>query len=193
MTAAEQKVCEPGDEGPVTVSISRKIQPGYAAEYEQWLSGIIGAAASYPGYQGANVLRPGPATDYEYVVIYRFDSYYHCQQWEQSELRQRWLDKLGRLVVDGETTTRRSTGLEFWFDLPELPVNKAAPPHKMALVLIVVVYGMAMAFDLLFQPLLALMPLSLGKLLIVVAQVLLLTYLIMPRVTQLLKNWLFKD
>ena len=192
MTASEQRLCEPGNEGPVTVSVSRKVKPGHEDEYEQWISGIIGAASNYPGHQGASVLRPGPATNYEYVTIYRFDSYYHCQQWEQSELRQQWLDKLHG-IVEGEATTRRGTGLEFWFDLPELPVHKAAPPYKMALVLIVVVYVLVLGLALLFQPLLAPMPLWLRTLLIVVVQVLLLTYIVMPRVTRLLKDWLFKD
>jgi len=191
MTDTEQRTCEPGKEGPVTVCISRKVKSGHEVEFEQWLSGIIEASSSYAGHQGASVLRPGPTTNYEYVIIYRFDSYYHCQQWEHSELRQQWLDKLGGLEA-GEATTRRGTGLEFWFDLPELPINKAAPPHKMALVLIVVVYVLIMGLNLLFQPLLAPVPAWLRTLLVVVVQVLLLTYIVMPRVTRLLKDWLFK-
>jgi antibiotic biosynthesis monooxygenase (ABM) superfamily enzyme len=185
-------VCQPGSEGQVTVSISRKVIAGRERDYEQWISGVINAAASYPGHLGTSVLRPSAATNDEYVSIYRFDSYAHCQAWEQSELRQQWLDKLDDLVI-GEPRTHRGTGLEFWFDLPELPGHKTAPPIKMALVLIVVVYVLVMAVNFLFHDWLMLLVPWLQTLVVVTAQVVLLTFIVMPRVTQLLKPWLFKD
>ncbi|MCP4596909.1 antibiotic biosynthesis monooxygenase [Neptuniibacter sp.] len=184
------QVCQPGDEGSVTVSISRKVKPGFEVEYEQWISGVIEAASSYPGHLGTNVLRPSQATNFEYVLIYRFDSYQHCQTWEQSDLRNQWLDKLDGLV-EGEAKTQRGTGLEFWFDLPELPVQKHPRPEKMALVLIGVVYVLVLALNLIFAPWLEQMPLWLRILCVVVAQVLLMTYLVMPKVTRALKDWLY--
>ncbi|MBR9912770.1 MAG: antibiotic biosynthesis monooxygenase [Gammaproteobacteria bacterium] len=190
--AHNNNVCQPGSEGPVTVSISRKVKPGCEADYEHWISGVIEAASSYPGHLGTSVLRPGPATRHEYVIIYRFDNYQHCQAWEQSELRQHWLQQLAGLT-EGEPQTRRSTGLEFWFDLPELPSHRTPPPHKMALVLIVVVYLLIMGINLLFGAWLTLLPHWLQTLFVVSAQVLLLTFVVMPRVTKLLQPWLFKD
>jgi len=189
-TAYNNGVCQPGSEGSITVSISRRVKTGCEAAYEEWISGVIEAASTYPGHLGTNVLRPGPATNHEYVIIYRFDSYEHCQSWENSYLRQQWLEKLEGLV-EGKTTTKRGTGLEFWFDLPELPTHKNASPHKMAIVLIVVVYVLVIAINLLFQPLLEPLSLWWRTLFIVVLQVLLMTFFVMPRVTKLLKNWLF--
>ncbi|MGB0204984.1 MAG: antibiotic biosynthesis monooxygenase [Neptuniibacter sp.] len=187
---AKNTVCNPGDEGTITVSISRKVKPGRETEYEEWISGVIHAAASYKGHLGTNVLRPGPSTNHEYVLIYRFDNYENCQSWEQSETRQEWLNKLDDLV-EGEGKTERGTGLEFWFDMPELPVQKHPKPHKMALVLIAVVYVLVFAINVIFAPWLEQMPLWLRILSIVLAQVLLMTYLVMPRVTRLLKSWLY--
>ncbi|MDF2180596.1 antibiotic biosynthesis monooxygenase [Neptuniibacter sp. CAU 1671] len=188
---AQRSVCQPGDEGPVTVSISRRVKPGRESDYEQWISGVIEAAGEYPGHLGTSVLRPGPATRHEYVLIYRFDNYEHCQQWEQSYLRKQWLDKLEGMT-EGDATTVRGTGLEFWFDLPELPAHQPPSPAKMALVLVVVVFVLIMGINLLFKPWLDLLPLWLHTLLVVIGQVLLMTYVVMPRVTKLLKNWLFK-
>ncbi len=185
-------ICMPGDEGPVTVSISRRVKAGMEKAYEFWISGVIEAASSYAGHLGTSVLRPSQATDHQYVIIYRFDSYANCQHWEQSQLRQQWLDQLDDLV-EGEATTRRGTGLEFWFDLPELPSNKPPPATKMALVLIVVVYLLVMTINLLFAPILSDLPLWLRTLFIVISQVLLMTFIVMPRVTKILKNWLFTD
>lgn len=187
----EQQLTNPGDEGAVTVSISRRVTPGCEAQYELWISDVIEAASTYPGHLGTNVLRPGPATNHEYVLIYRFDSYRNCQTWEQSSLRQAWLEKLGNMV-EGDPTTHRGTGLEFWFDLPELPVQKHPSPHKMALVLICVVYSLVLLFNILLAPWLETMQLWQRILVIVVLQVMLMTYVIMPRITRLLKSWLFK-
>ncbi|WP_067987038.1 antibiotic biosynthesis monooxygenase [Neptuniibacter pectenicola] len=183
-------VCQPGDEGPITVSISRKVKLGSEAEYENWVSGVINAASSYPGHLGTNVLRPSQATNHEYVIIYRFDNYANCQHWEQSETRSEWLAKLESLV-EGEAVTKRGTGLEFWFDLPELPTQKHPSPHKMALILIIVVYVLVVAINLAFAPILEPMSFWFKTLTIVVAQVLLMTYVVMPRVTRLLKSWLY--
>ncbi len=183
-------ICEPGSEGPVTVSISRKVRNGCEAEYEQCISELIDAASGFSGHQGAIVLRPGSATNHEYVTIYRFDSYYNCQQWEKSDIRQELVSRLANLV-EGDASTHKATGLEFWFTLPELPVNKPPRPYKMALVLIVVVYALIMGLNVLLQPLLGSLPTPFRVFIVVVTQVLLMTYIIMPKVTQLLKGWLF--
>ncbi|GAC18641.1 antibiotic biosynthesis monooxygenase [Paraglaciecola arctica] len=185
-------ICEPGNEGPVTVSIARKIKAGLENKYEKWISGVIEAASDFPGHMGSNVLRPAPSTGDEYVIIYRFDNYANCMKWEQSALRQQWLDKLESMVV-GESTTQRATGLEFWFDLPELPLNKKPSSHKMALVLIIVVYLLVMLINVIFQSLFEGLNIWFRSLIVVVGQVLLMTYIVMPWVTRLLKNWLFKD
>lgn len=190
-TASTNPICQPGDEGSVTVSISRKIKPGSELAYEQWVSGVIEAASTFPGHLGTNVLRPSAATGHEYVLIYRFDNYANCQNWEQSQLRQEWLIQLEGLV-EGNATTQRGTGLEFWFDLPELPVKKPAP-GKMSLVLIVVVYILVMGLNLIFSPWLDQLPMWLRTLGIVLAQVLLMTYLVMPKITLILKDWLYKS
>ena len=87
---------------------------------------------------------------------------------------------------------QRGTGLEFWFDLPELPVNKHPSPHKMALVLITVVYVLVIMLNPLLAPVLVDTSLWLRTAVIVVLQVLLMTYLVMPRVTRLLHSWIFK-
>ena len=62
----------------------------------------------------------------------------------------------------------------------------------MALVLIVVVYSLIMGIHVLLEPWLSLLPGWLQTLCVVTGQVLLMTYVVMPRVTRLLKNWLFK-
>jgi len=184
------RVTPAADEGPVTVSVARRVRPGREAAYEAWVRGITSAAAGFPGHQGINVLRPSVATGGEYVLIYRYDSYAHARQWEESAERAQWLEQLGPLVA-GEERRKRVTGLEFWFDLPEVPAAARPSPHKMALVLFVVVYVLVLGLNLALAPLLGGAPLWFRLLLVIGIQVLLMTYLVMPRVTRLLKPWLY--
>jgi len=176
--------------GPVTVSISRRVKPGRETDYEAWVRGVIDAASHFPGHMGVNVLRPSSKTGGRYVLIYRFDTWENGEAWEKSDARSHWVAKLPDLV-EGETETRKVTGLEAWFELPDVPVQKPAPRWKMSVVLIVVVFVLVFPLQLIVLPLVPDWPHWTKTLLIAVIQVLLMTYLVMPRVTAALKSWLF--
>jgi antibiotic biosynthesis monooxygenase (ABM) superfamily enzyme len=175
--------------GPFTTAIERKVVPGREADYELWLQGITAQALQFPGHMGVNVLRP-TAGGRDYVSIFRFDSYEHSRAWEESPVRRQWLDKLQGLV-EGEDQIAKGTGLEFWFSLPELPAAHPSP-HKMALVLLVVVFLLVWGLSAFLLPYIAHWPLPLRVFVTVLGQVLLMTYLVMPRVTRLLQGWLYK-
>nr|AFP97335.1 uncharacterized protein [Arhodomonas sp. Seminole] len=181
---------QPGEEGPVTVTVARRVRPGRETDYEHWVSGIIHAAERYPGHLGAYVLRPSAHTDNEYVLIYRFDTYAHCRAWERSEERQRWIEQLDDMV-EGEAAIKKVTGLEFWFDLPEVPAAAKPSPHKMVVTLIVVVYLLLSVVKWVLSPLISGLSAAVQLFIVVAVQVALLTYLVMPRVTRLLKGWLY--
>ncbi|MFA7429620.1 MAG: antibiotic biosynthesis monooxygenase [Rhodospirillaceae bacterium] len=179
-----------GEEGPVTVSLARRVRPGREADYEAWISGVIAEAGNFPGHQGASVLRPRRPGG-EYVIIYRFDTYAHCKAWEESTARAHWLERLDDMI-EGEPQVKRVTGLETWFDLPEVPATAKPSPHKMALVLMVVVFILVWALNLLLGPFINNWPLPLRVLAVAIIQVLLMTYVVMPKVTKMLRGWLFK-
>jgi antibiotic biosynthesis monooxygenase (ABM) superfamily enzyme len=179
------------DAGPVTVSVSRKVVAGKEQDYENWIKGITQASSQYDGHMGVNILRPSDATNGEYVLIYRFDTYKHACRWEKSSERASWIERLEPLV-EGEAKRKKVTGLEFWFDLPSIPVTLVPSKHKMSLVLFVVVYVLVLTIATLTGPLIQSLPFWQKLLIIIPTQVLLMTYIIMPRVTRLLKGWLYK-
>ena len=178
-----------GKEEAVTVTISRRVKSGREGDYEAWTRGISQVARDFPGNCGMTMLQPSAVTRGEYVMIVRFDSYAHLMGWEQSPERAQWLTKLED-IVEAESV-HRVTGLEFLFSLPEAPAGKPPSPHKMALVLCVVVFTLVLAFNVLLGDWLATLPLLARVAFVVLAQVLLMTYVIMPQVTKLLKPWLF--
>lgn len=177
----------------VTVSIARKVTPGKEKDYEDWLRRISQVALTFPGHQGVHVLKPSDKTGGEYVLIVGFSSYEHQKNWEESEQRQQFLEELNEQeLIEGCTKIKKVSGLEFWFTLPEVPSHASPNRHKMALVLIVVVFTLLFSINLAFGQWLNVLPLALKLALMVIGQVLLMTYLVMPLVTRLLKNWLYK-
>jgi antibiotic biosynthesis monooxygenase (ABM) superfamily enzyme len=178
---------------PVTVSIARKVTPGAETQYEDWLHRISEVAMKFPGHQGVHVLKPSGKTGGEYVLIVGFSSYAHQKTWEESQQRQQFIDELEeKELIEGCTKIKKVSGLEFWFTLPEVPTHAAPNRHKMALVLIVVVFSLLFAINLIFGQWLTALPLALKLAVMVTGQVLLMTYFVMPVITRLLKGWLYR-
>lgn len=174
---------------PVTVIVTRTAKAGKLAEFEQWMEGIIHAAMEFDGFMGINVIRPQDPARPEYVIIFRFDTYENLAKWENSKVRQEWAEK-SRGVVEGEAKIERRTGLEFWFT--PRPGTPAPPRYKMAIVLVAVISSLLATVTPLIQ--LATQDLHpvLRLVISVAIMVLLMTYVVMPNVTRLLRPWLYK-
>ncbi len=181
----------PGDDPPVTAVASRRVKPGREQEFEEWVSGILAAANKFPGYLGSEVLRPSDPEDDEYRVIFRFDHESNLHAWENSEERQRWLEKVRPLLHEEKVDVL--TGLETWFTLPSKPGEPAPPRYKMAIVTWLAVFPMVAVIFSLFGPWLDLLPMLLRTMVFTVVMVTLMTYVIMPRMTRLFSFWLYPD
>lgn len=177
----------------VTISIARKVRAGAEDEYEDWLRRISKVANNFAGHQAVNVLKPSPKTGGEYVLIVGFDSYAHQKVWEDSRERQQFLDELDeKNLIEGCTKIKKVSGLEFWFTLPEVPTAAHPSRHKMALVLTVVVFTLLLLINIIFGPWLNTLAFIPKLAIMVIGQVILMTYLVMPAVTRILKPWLFR-
>src|SRR5215217_8827857 len=84
------------------------------------------------------------------------------------------------------------TGLETWFKLPgaNVPTMKPPPRWKMWLVSLMAVYPLVLAFQALVVPRVAGLPLPLQALMFPLVLLTLLTFVVMPAVTRLLRRWL---
>ncbi|MCL1473508.1 hypothetical protein [Argonema antarcticum] len=83
------------------------------------------------------------------------------------------------------------TGLETWFTLPNRSMKAPPPRYKMALVTWLGVFFTISILNSLLVPLLSGLPALLKSLIITGLTVILLTYSIMPRLTQLFRKWLY--
>ena len=174
---------------PVTVIARRRVKPGSEQAYEDWLERLTTAAKDLPGYVGAEFHRP-KSGEREYKSVFRFDSVDNLDAFERSQMRADFLAEIAP-HVEADAVWDRMTGLEIWFDPPPGTVVAQPSPHRMALLLIAVVFVLVLALNLLLNPLIGGWPLALRLLLTVTAQVLLMTYLIMPRLTRALARWIY--
>lgn len=174
----------------VTAIISHFIRPGREPGYEEWLHGIAAAAHQFKGHLGVSVIRPCDQVHREYVAILRFDHYNNLKTWLESSVRQEWLERLQPLIEKPETI-QTMTGLETWFTLPNKPMKAPPPRYKMAIVTWLAVFFTISILNRFLVPLLAGIPVLLRTLLVTGLTVVLLTYVIMPRLTQLFRKWLY--
>jgi hypothetical protein len=176
---------------PVTVVATRRVKPDREADYEAWLARLVAEVAEqFDGYLGAEHHRPNPGSN-EYTSVFRFDTVEHLRAFELSELRARYLREAAGLV-EADAVWRRYTGLEFWF---EPPVGTAIPQpsrFRMAVLLTGVVYLLALGVGALATWTAGhLVPAPIRLLAVVIVQVALMTYLVMPYLTRRLSSWIY--
>ena len=71
------------------------------------------------------MFRPEAASSGEYRVVYRFDTREYLQAWLDSDERAVWLERAEPHVI-GPMRTQVLTGLETWFTLPAAPAFATA-------------------------------------------------------------------
>ncbi|MEG4577450.1 antibiotic biosynthesis monooxygenase [Microcoleus sp. N3A4] len=174
----------------VTAIISHTVRPGRDGGYEEWLHGITTAAHKFQGHLGVSVIRPCDRAHPEYVAILKFDRYNNLKTWLESDTRQEWIERLQPLIEKPEAI-QTLTGLETWFTLTGKPMKSPPPRYKMMLVTWLGVFLTLPMLNRLLAPLLSGLPVLLAQLISTGLGVALLTYAIMPRLTQLFRKWLY--
>lgn len=179
---------------PVTVVVTRRVKPGRERDYEAWLQGLQVEARALPGYLGVTTLRPAAGGPREYVSAIRFATLADLRAFEGSELRARHLAQVADLV-EADAVWERMTGLEFWFTPPPGTVVAQPSRPRMALVMIVVVFGLVLSIGTFVNGAAAMLsvpvPYPLRLLLTITLEVLLMTYWLMPQITRRLARWIY--
>ena len=188
---------------PVTVIVKRIAKKDKIKEFEEWLSGISKDVSRQEGNMGIDIIRPSPngssKSKSQYIVIFRFNSYDNLAKWEKSPVRNEWLQK-GRKLVEADPDVQKMTGLEFWFtpyfkdeSSPMIPLQPP-PRYKMVIVTIPVISILLLTLvpQIHFLTEMLSIPFPIRLVIALTITVLLMTYVIMPLLTKLLKPWLFK-
>jgi uncharacterized protein len=179
------------DNPPVTYSVQWRIKPGLEAQFEPLLSQMIHAAMSFEGHLGVNVLHPEDLLNPEYWIIVKFDSLKNMRRWQTSEIRQHWLTQIVPLEQESPAT-QVLTGLETWFALPQTSTALVPARYKMVTVTWLAVFPLITTMQMVLGPIfLNSLPLPLRSFILTSILVPLMTYGVMPRMTQLFAHWLY--
>jgi uncharacterized protein len=174
----------------VTVVVTRRVKSGYESQYENWLKRLLEEAKSMKGYIGAVVQKPAPGTE-EYTSVFRFDNVENLRKFEESEIRTRYLREVVD-YVEADAIWKKFSGLEFWFSPPSGTLVPQPSRFRMALVMIVVVYGLVISIGQLVAMLVGDVIPSYVRLFITISiEIFLMTFILMPRLTKLLAKWIY--
>jgi len=187
----------------VTVIVKRIAKKDKIKEFEEWLSGVSKEVSRQEGSMGIDIIKPTPnisnKSKPEYVIIFRFNTYENLDKWEKSPIRHEWLQK-GRKLAESDYDVQKMTGLEFWFtpyfndeSSPMIPLQPP-PRYKMVIVTIPVISILLLTLvpQIHFLTEMLSIPFPIRLVIALTITVLLMTYVIMPLLTKLLKPWLFK-
>lgn len=175
---------------PVTVQVIRVVRPGMEAAFEEALHSFIASSLSLPDQQGVHVLRPAPGSgSREYGILRRFASTEARDEFYASPLFAQWEATVAPLIEDTPHWETVS-GLETWFALPGHHAIIPPPRWKMALVTLLAVFPLSLVLQGTIVPLARSWHPLLHTLTVSACMVTMLTWVLMPNLTRLLKSWL---
>ena len=179
---------------PVTVSITRHVDPSQEDQMRAWLRAGSELAERFDGFLGSGWVRPVPDSS-EWHVLYRFASQESLETWELSPQRRWWLDSAQGLV--DESSREHRTGIEGWFDEPSSvdvqdlrPAPRSPPRWKQMCAIFIVFFPLSVLANYLAKDFAGDWWLPLRVLVTVGVMTPIMTYLALPWVTKLLHGWL---
>jgi uncharacterized protein len=169
-----------------TIVVSRKIKPGCEKEYDDWLRHYLILERKIPGYVGTTIITEGDTNSAVRHIIHRFADKASLDAWEKSEEALKQIDEANKYST---RYYERATGLETWFNLPDLKSIVAPPKWKMAIVTFIGAYSISSLVTLIFTYLRQ--PSFLINTIMTITLVVGLTYFAMPILSRLLRRWLY--
>jgi antibiotic biosynthesis monooxygenase (ABM) superfamily enzyme len=173
---------------PVTTVFTWQVRPGREADFEEWTRGVTDCVSRFPGSQGVSWLRPEPGHRFHGVL--RFSDPQRLTDWLASPERAEWHARIEGIATEVRDERQSTTGLEAWFRLPGTTV-KPPPRWKMVLTTFLGAYPLIFLIQWLVTPGTASWPLPLRAAVFPVLLLPLLTYVIMPGLSRLLRLWLY--
>ncbi|MEY2564305.1 MAG: uncharacterized protein QOH88_2498 [Verrucomicrobiota bacterium] len=170
----------------ITAVVTRNVFPGRERDYEEWGRRVVAASARY-GATGHTFLTPETGAPRR-VLIAQFPDEATARVWDESEER----DRLVREAAEFSTMDiQRITGLEAWFTLPGRQAIVPPPRWKQLLITLIGAYPLVLLVSAFIMPQLQGWPLLLRSAVLPVVLLTLMTYGVMPPLTQLFRGWLY--
>lgn len=168
-------------------AVTRRVRPGYEAEFEANLLDFARSSMRVEGMAGVHILRPAPdSPTREYGILRSFESQSFADAFYESELFSNWQKAIADFV-EGEPHRRQLSGLEAFFRSGK---GVMPPRWKMAIVTFLGVLPSVLLWSNIIPPLLAGTHWLLTAAAVNVAVVCTLTWGVMPLLTKWFHSWL---
>lgn len=190
MMDSQSTASEQGSKDPLTVVVSRRVKKGNQEEFEALSSKMTERASGFPGYLGTAMFRPASEDDPEYRIVFKFRDRESLERWESSEKRAELLGQIESLLIQ-PSEREVTSGIVTWFTLPGQNPVTPPPKWKMTIVSWLALYPAVTLVFLVFGDVLTQVPLLLRTLLVTAVVMLLMSYVLMPRMTRWFAFWLF--
>jgi len=180
------------------VVIVRRPKAGMEEAFETWAEGIYQVMAEQPGFQSYQAVPPVQGESRDWFFVFTFDSAENLKTWLQSETRAHW-QALSLPLTEDPGRTRVLSGMEHLFGLPSPEesdppaVWKLAAATELGLAPTVFLVGFGL-MHLAFYARWGQMGLWGGWLQVLLSTAIcvsLMTWVVMPVLTRLLRRWLF--
>lgn len=180
------------------VVIARRPKATFEAAFQAWAEGIYRVMAEQPGFQSYQAVPPVPGEARDWYFVFTFDTHENLKNWLESETRARW-HALSMPLTEGPGHTRVMSGMEILFGLPSPEESDPPAVWKLALATEIGLAPTVFAVGLLLM--------NLGfyaawgqaglwgnwwqVLLSTAICVSLMTWVVMPLLTRVLRRWLY--
>jgi uncharacterized protein len=171
---------------PIHIAITRRIKPGCEAEFQRLLQEFFKTSFAHIGVHGASMLVPPPGSPSpEFGILRTFANAQERDAFYASPMFKAFDEKV-RPLTEGDPVHRELTGLEAWFRSPQNP----PPRWKMAVATYLGVVPVIMGLSLTIGPVVRSWNFILNNLVFNGCVVALLTWVVMPLITRILRRWL---
>jgi antibiotic biosynthesis monooxygenase (ABM) superfamily enzyme len=171
---------------PVTVTTAHRVTRGRENDFRAWATGLLRDAADSEDYLGGGILSPGDNGG-DWHIVYRWSSENAARRWEVSAIHAEWMAQAVRFT--SPAGTRLTSGVRAWFDLPSRVVTPP-PKWKSALVTLTAVFPAVLLFNVTLIPFLSGLSVIVRTLVLCVGVTVVVTWVMMPRLMPLFRNWL---
>jgi antibiotic biosynthesis monooxygenase (ABM) superfamily enzyme len=174
---------------PIHVAVVRRVKPGCEAAFEKALHDFVQRSLRLPGQIGVHIIRPAPGSECrEYGIIRGFANREALKAFRTSPEYLAW-NQFALELTEGSGRAEELSGLESWFTLPGQPL-RPLPQWKMAIATYLGVVPVIMFLSLTLGRLIQNWNFILNNIVFNAFVVALLTWVVMPLITQALHGWL---
>ena len=170
----------------VTITAVHNVAYGREEALYDWATSLLLQAERSTSFLGGGILGP-PEVGGEWHVIYRWANQNSARWWEEAATQAGWMDQAESFARPIQV--QQTTGFRAWFE-SRARVPSPPPKWKLAVVSFAAVFPPVLVFNLTLIPHLLGLSVVLRSFALCVGVTIIVTWVMMPRLTRVLRFWL---